>query len=166
MHTGGPGFDHCLHQFEGVQHAAKAGLRVRDDGHEPVHRVIPFRMVEFVGALERVVDTADNGGYRVDRIQALIRIHAECVIGVRGYLPPGKIDRLEARLGHLHCLIAGQGPQGVYEIRFVQAAPQFFCAQPGQGMFDLYRPAQSNDVGRGVVSLNSLPARILRPVLF
>jgi hypothetical protein len=36
VHAGGAGFDHGLHQFEGVQHAAEAGFGVGDDRGEVV----------------------------------------------------------------------------------------------------------------------------------
>ncbi len=41
VHAGGAGLDHVLHQLEGVEHAAEAGLGVGDDRRKPVDVVLP-----------------------------------------------------------------------------------------------------------------------------
>ena len=41
VHAGGARLDHGLHQLEGVERAAEAGLGVGDDRREPVDRVVP-----------------------------------------------------------------------------------------------------------------------------
>ena len=58
VHAAGAGADHRLHQFEGVQHAAEARFRVRDDRREVVDVVLvtlrdALRVLDLVSALER-----------------------------------------------------------------------------------------------------------------
>jgi hypothetical protein len=53
--AGAPGVDHRLHQLEGVEHAAEAGLGIGDDRREVVDvagvaRVLAFRPLDLVGA--------------------------------------------------------------------------------------------------------------------
>ena len=58
VHAGGAGLDHRLHQLEGVERAAEAGLGVGDDRREPVRARLAFGVLDLVGALQRVVDRA------------------------------------------------------------------------------------------------------------
>ena len=52
MDAGGARLDHRLHQFEGVERPAEAGLGVGDDRREPVGRVVALEPRDLVGALE------------------------------------------------------------------------------------------------------------------
>ena len=80
MHARGPGRNHVLRQFEGVEHAAEAGLGVGHDGEEVVDiagvafpdAALPL---DFIGAGERVVDAPRDRRHRVVCIQRLVRIH-------------------------------------------------------------------------------------------
>ena len=61
VHARGAGFDHRLHQFERVQHAAETGFGVGHDRREVVDvafvaRILAFRPLDLVGARQRVVD--------------------------------------------------------------------------------------------------------------
>ena len=58
--AGGAGLDHALHQLEGVQRPAEAGLGVGDDRREPVDAVLALGRVDLVGALQRLVDPLDD----------------------------------------------------------------------------------------------------------
>jgi hypothetical protein len=74
---------------------------------------IPLGALDFVGALEGVVDALDHHRHRVDRIQRLVGIHRHIAVVVGGDLPAGQVDRLDAGLGLLHGLTAGQRAQAV-----------------------------------------------------
>jgi hypothetical protein len=58
VHAGSTRFDHRLHQFEGVEHAAEARFGVGHDGREEVDVVLALAPLDLVGALEGVVDAA------------------------------------------------------------------------------------------------------------
>ena len=59
VHAGGAGLDHRLHQLEGVERPAEAGLGVGDDRREPVAAgAVALGVLDLVGAQERVVDAA------------------------------------------------------------------------------------------------------------
>jgi hypothetical protein len=61
MHSGRAGIDHRLHQLEGVEHAAKARLRVGHDRREPVDLTRALHGLDLVGAHQGVVDAFDYG---------------------------------------------------------------------------------------------------------
>ncbi len=56
VHAGGARLDHRLHQLEGVERPAEAGLGVGDDRREPVAVILALGVLDLVGAEERVVD--------------------------------------------------------------------------------------------------------------
>jgi hypothetical protein len=112
------GADHALHQLMRVQHPAETGFGVADDRQEIVHEILVPRpdaagALNFVGALEGVVDALDHQRHRIDRIQRLVGIHRHIGVVVGGDLPAGQIDGLDAGLGLLHRLPAGQRAQAV-----------------------------------------------------
>ena len=113
VHAGGAGLDHALHQLEGVERSAEAGLGVGHDRQEVVAIVAPFDVLHLVGAAQGVVDPPHDVGHAVGRVQALIRIHLPGVVGVGRHLPAAQVDGLQAGLGHLHRLVAGQRAQRV-----------------------------------------------------
>ncbi len=169
VHAGGAGVDHRLHQFEGVQHAAKAGLRIGNDRREVVDvagvvRVLAFHPLDLVGARERIVDAANHRRHRVGGIQRLVRIHLAGDIGVARDLPARQVDGLEAGLHLLHRLVAGQRAERVHERLVVDQSPQLFGTALGQRVFNLHRAAQAHDVLGGVAALDALPARVFVPL--
>ena len=52
MDAGGAGLDHRLHQLEGVERAAEAGLGIGDDRREVIGVAAAFERLDLVGALE------------------------------------------------------------------------------------------------------------------
>jgi hypothetical protein len=62
VHAGGAGFDHRLHQFEGIQHAAEAGLGVGHDRLQEVGVVLALGVLDLVGAQQGVVDALHHRG--------------------------------------------------------------------------------------------------------
>ena len=99
VNAGGACLDIGLHDLEAVQGPAEARLGVGDDRREPVALGSAFRMLDLVGALEGAVDPLGKLGPGVRRIERLVGIHRAGGVGVRGHLPAGQIDRLEARRG-------------------------------------------------------------------
>ena len=142
VHARGARFDHRLHQFERVQHAAEAGFGVGHDRREVVDvafvaRILAFRPLDLVGARERVVDALDDERHRVGRIQRLVRVHFAGDVRVARHLPARQIDRLQAGLDLLHGLVAGQRAERVDERLVVHSFPTAFprrawraCARP------------------------------------
>eukprot|EP01133_Synstelium_polycarpum_P027063 gene27062-biopygen23214 len=57
MHTRSTGLDESLHDLEGIERAAEAGFRVRNDRCEPCidRQALAFRGFDLVGALQRLV---------------------------------------------------------------------------------------------------------------
>ncbi len=127
VHAGGAGLDHRFHQLEGVQHAAEAGFRIGDDRQEVIGvafaaRLNLVRPLDLIGAAEGVVDALDDLRHRVRRIERLVRVHGRRAVGVRRHLPAGQVDRLDAGLGLLQRLAAGQRAQAV-DVAFLRALP-------------------------------------------
>jgi hypothetical protein len=163
------GADHPLHQLMGVEHAAETGFGIADDGQEVVDEILMARpdaasALNFVGALEGVVDALDHRRHRVDRIQRLVGIHRHVGIVVGGDLPAGQIDGLDAGLGLLHGLTAGQRAQAV-DIGFgVNQVPQLLGAPLRQAVFNRHVAAQPHHIFGGVAALDAvIPAGILGP---
>src|SRR6185503_4518441 len=150
-------------QLEGVQHAAEAGLGVGDDGREPVDLVLAFGVVDLVGAGERVVDAPHDGGDAGDRVERLVGIHGEAVVGVGGDLPARQVDRGNAGLDLLHRLVAGERAERIHERPLVHEAPELLGAAAGEGVLDLHAAAQPVDVFGGVAATHALPAGVLGP---
>jgi hypothetical protein len=166
VHSGGARFDHGLHQFEGVQHATKAGFRVSHDGREVIDVVLAFAPLDLVGAREGGVDLLHDLGHRIHGVQRLVGVHLAIAVGVASHLPAAQVDGLQARLDLLHGLVAGQRAQGVDEGLGIDQVPQLFSAALGQGVVHLQAAAQTHDVGGGVAALDALPAGVGRPFLF
>ncbi len=165
MHASSAGFDHRFHQFERVQHAAKAGFRIGDDRGEPVDAVLAFRVMNLVGANERVIDATDDAGDAVCRIKRLIGIHFAGKVGVRRDLPAGKINRLESGLDLLHGLVARKCAKSADESLLIEQVPQFFGTAARERVLDGKRSAQTIDIGGGVGTLYTSPARVIGPIL-
>ncbi|CAM2159461.1 hypothetical protein PT2222_50299 [Paraburkholderia tropica] len=170
VHARGAGFDHRLHQFERVQHAAEARFGVRHDRLEEigiafVAGILAFRPLDLVGARERVVDALDHLRHRVGRVERLVWIHLAREVRVARDLPARQIDRLEAGLDLLHRLIAGERAQRVDERLGVHAFPELFRALLRERVLGLDRSAQAHHVVGRVVALDAFPARIRVPLL-
>ena len=113
VHAGGAGFDHGLHQLEGVQHAAEAGFGIGHDRREVVDvalvaGLLPSLHWIWSARREGVVDLLDDLRHRVHRVQRLVGVHLAVAVGVAGDLPARQVDRLQAGLDLLHGLVAGQ----------------------------------------------------------
>jgi hypothetical protein len=108
MHARGAGVDHRLHELEGVEHAAEAGLGVGHDRREPVDVARAFHRLDLVLAHECVVDAPHDRRHRGSRVERLVRIHGERIVGVGRHLPAGEVDRRHAGLHLLHRLVAGE----------------------------------------------------------
>ena len=106
VHARGPCLDERLHQLEGVQRAAEAGLGVREHGREPVGAVLTLGRVDLIRPEESVVDALDERGCAVGGVQALVGVRVCGEVPVGGDLPAGEVDRLQPRLHHLHGLCA------------------------------------------------------------
>ena len=76
------GFDHALHQLEGVERSTEAGLGVGHDRREPMCGLIALGVLDLVGALQGLVDAFDQQGHAVDRVEALVRVHLSREVGV------------------------------------------------------------------------------------
>ena len=171
MHASCASADHGLHQFVGVQHAAETGFSVSNDWQVVVN-VASIALVDvlgpldFVSTVESVVDALDNLRHGANRVQGLVRVHGGVFVVVGGNLPAGQVDGLDASLGLLNGLTAGQGAQTVDVGGVVDQIPQLFGTTTGQGVLDLERTTQTDDVSGGVTALDALPAGVFSPVFF
>ena len=66
MHPTGTGFNHRFHEFKRVQYAAKTGLCVSDNWNEIIN--VAAGSLDFIGTFECIVDSADHGRHRIDRV--------------------------------------------------------------------------------------------------
>ena len=80
-------------------------------------------MGDLVGALQRLIDPPHDLRHTVGGIEALVGVHLPGEVRVGGHLPAAKVDRLEARLDHLHGLVAGQRAQRGDVVILVQQLP-------------------------------------------
>ena len=157
-------FDHPLHQLERVQRPAEAGLRVGDDRKQVVDAAVALGPLDPVGAQERIVQPAHHRGDAVRRIEALIRIDVGGKVPVRRDLPAGEIDRLQAGLGHLHRLAAGERAERRDVLLLGQQPPELLGAVAGERMLDGKGSAQPNHVLGRVVPRDPVPPSSLRPL--
>ena len=99
--------DHRLHQLEGVERAAEAGLGVGDDRHEVVDaRRVP-RLCWIWSARRNALLIARTKARRtVAGVEALVGVHLPGQVGVGGDLPAAQVDRLQAGRDHLERLVA------------------------------------------------------------
>ena len=146
----GAGLDVRLHQLEGVERAAEARLRVRDDRREPVGRVVALRVRDLVGAQERRVDPPRERRAGVGGVEALVRVRAAGEVRVRRDLPAREVDRLEAGLDHLHGLTARHRAERGHPLAVLEERPQPLRAEARQRVLDPDRAPQALDVGLGV----------------
>ncbi len=145
MDAGRARLDIGLHDLEGVERPAEAGLGIGDDRREPgLDRKSPaFCRLDLVGALQRAVDALGQLRAGIGRIERLVRIHGRRGVGVGGDLPAREIDRLQPGAHHLHRLVAGDGAERIDEILLVHELPQAVGAHFGQRIADRDRAAQT-----------------------
>jgi hypothetical protein len=139
VHTGGSCFDERLHELEGVEGAAEAGLCVCDDRREPVAAVVPLGMLDLIRTEERVVDAPRERGSAAAGVEALVRVDLGSEVRVGCHLPAAQIDGLETRLHHLHRLSAGHRSERGDVLALLEELPQPLGAEPRQRVLDMYR---------------------------
>ena len=164
MHPCGTGFDHRLHQFECIEHAAETGFGIGHDRLQIVDGIVTFGMAELIRTQQGVVDALDHLRHRVGRVQRLVGVHFARPIGIGGHLPARQINRLQAGLDLLHGLIAGECAQCIDEIFVMQRLPQFLGTVTGDGMLHRDGAAQAHHVFGGVAAGDAGPARVVGPV--
>ncbi len=160
---GGSGFDHSLHQLEGVESSAESGFGIGDERGEPVLAVLALLVPDLVGAQQRVVDAAAELGDGVGWIEALIGIDLPGGVGVAGDLPAADVDGIESGVDHFDGLVAGHGAEGLDVRAGVHELPETLGAEAGEGVLDVDGAAQTLHVGGGVGTLNAAPACIGLP---
>ena len=158
------GTNHVLHQFKGIQIAAKTGFGVGHDRREPVDAVIPIERVDLVCSQERVIDSLDHFGHGVHRIETLVRIHLAGAVAIAGNLPAGTVDCFQARLDFLDRLVAGQCTERTQRPGLIDQSPQFLGTNAGEGMLDHHGTAQLNHVRGAIVASYAFPPRAFRPL--
>jgi hypothetical protein len=165
VHPGRPRLDHRLHQLESVDDPSEPGLRVGDDGDQPVALPASLHPIDLIGAQQGVLDPTDQGGDAVDGIEALIRVGLPGEVGVGSHLPAAHVDRFQPGADHLHGLSSGQGAEGGDVGLRVQELPEPLRPAAGQRVFDPHGSPQPDDVEGRVIATDALPARIRRPAL-
>jgi len=88
----GAGLDESLHDLEGVERTAEAGLRVGDDRREPGvdRQSLAFGNLDLVGPLQCPVDTLDQFGRGIGRIKRLVGVHADAVLASAATCQPDR----------------------------------------------------------------------------
>src|SRR5205809_718589 len=159
-----PRIDHVLHDLERVERAAESGLGVGHERGEPIDRVIALQVRDLVGALEGVVDAAQQGGNGVGGVEALIGIHLVRVVGVGGHLPAAHVDGLEPRLDLLDRLVAGDRREDGDVILLLQQPPQRGRTVARERVLDVDRAAQPIYVSSRVRAGDAVPATVRSPI--
>ena len=156
--------DHPLHQLERVQRPAEARLRVGDDRQQVVDAAVALGPLDPVGAQERIVQPAHHRRDAVRRVEALIRIDVGGEVPVGCNLPAGEVDRLQAGLGHLHRLAAGERAERGDVVLLASSSPELLGAVAGERVLDGKGSAQPNHVLGRVVPRDPVPPSSLRPL--
>ena len=159
----GAGLDEGPGDLERVEDAPETGLRVGDDGDQPVDAAAAVQRLDLVGPAQRVVDAPDQLGPAVARIEALVGIHRARLVVVGGDLPARQVDGLEPRPHHLHGLVAGHRAERPHRFVPLKQAPQPLRAPAGERVFDANAPRQPLDLGERVVAANAGKASGGRP---
>ena len=146
VNAGGARLDHRLHQLEGVERAAEAGLGVRHDRREPVALALALGVLDLIGAHERLVDALDDVRDAVGRVEALVRVHVAGRVGVGGDLPAGEVARPSGPRGPAAPPVAGERAERVDVVLRVEHLPEALRAERRERVLDLERAAQPLDV--------------------
>ena len=163
VHAGGAGGDHQLHQLIGVEHAAEPRLGIGDQRYVPVDGMVAVHVMDFVGAPQRILNPADQVGYAVGGVQALVGVHGQRAVGVRRDLPAADVDRLEPGADFLHRLVSRDGRQHGDVGLFAQQFPQARRTMTRERVLDRERAAEPVHVFRGVAARDPLPAPVVVP---
>jgi hypothetical protein len=163
VHACGAGLDHRLHQLEGVQGAAEARLGVGDDRQEVVDPVAALDRRDLVGTHQRVVQPPHERRRAVRRVEALVRIRLAGEVCVRRHLPARQVDRLQPGLCHLDGLAACHRAERVDVSPTVEHRPEALGPDAGQGVLDVDRAAERDDLLGRIRPLDSLPAAVRLP---
>ena len=91
VHAGGAGLDHRLHQLEGVERAAEAGLGVGDDRREPVRSpFLPSACSIWSARRSAWLMRCTTCGHAVRRVEALVGVHLPGEVRVGRDLPAAR----------------------------------------------------------------------------
>ena len=162
VHAGGAGLDHGLHELERVQGAAEAGLGVGDDRrHELGLAALGPR--DLIGALQGVVDAANDGRHRVRRVQGLVGVGLAGQVRVGRHLPPREVDRVQARLHHLDGLAAGEGAERGGVVVAAEQVPQPLGAVARDAVLGTERTPEPYDLLGRVGAFDAAPTRVGLP---
>ncbi len=160
MHARGARFDHALHQLVRVERPAEPGFRVREDWGEPVMIVFAFAVLDLIRAKQRRVDAANDVRYAVDRVEALVGIHASRGVRIGGDLPAREINRLEPRAHLLNRLVSRERAERGDVRLFVEERPQALGAEARKRVFYMDRSAEARHVGLRIRPHDSLKTTI------
>jgi hypothetical protein len=154
VHRGGACLDHRLRQLEAVESAAEPGLGVGDERHQPPRRMVPFGVVDLVGAEQSLVDAPHDVRDAVGRVEALVRIHLAGKVRVGRDLPAADVDRFEPGTNLLYGLVARGGPEGADVTVAREELSQPLGAEPGQRVLDRDAAAEALNVLLGIGPLD------------
>ena len=119
--------------------------------------------IDLIGAEKRAVDALHERRRAVGRIQALVGVRLAGEVRIGGDLPPGEVDRLQARLHHLHGLGAGHRTQSGHVLLGVKELPQPLGAEPRERVLDAEPTPDPLDVVLRERPLDPVPAPVDRP---
>ena len=108
VHRRRTGLDERLHDLVGVERCRRNPPRRRPRSARASgrSRAVALGVRDLVGPQERAVDALDERRRAVRGVEALVGIGVAREVRVGCDLPAGEVDRLEARLDHLHGLAA------------------------------------------------------------
>ncbi len=162
MHPADAGFDITLHDLEGIERAAEAGLGIGDNWCEPIDiaalAIEPFHVLDLIGALQRLVDAPRQRRAAIGRIEALIGIGLAGTVGIGRDLPAGEINCFQPGAHHLHRLAAGHGAERRDMILGIDQFPQTIGRMLGQRMPDLDRASEARYFISTVIAFNAVKA--------
>ena len=167
VHAGGARLDHRLHQLEGVERAAEAGLGVGDDRREPVAcRSCPSACSIWSARWSALLIRCTTVGTLFDGVEALVRVHLAGGVRVGRDLPAREVDRLQAG-AHLCTAWLPVSAPSACDVRLACAAAPRGARAPSvrERVLDLHRAAQPLDVGLGVRADDAVEALRVRGVL-
>ncbi len=133
----GARLDHLLHQLERVELTTEAGFGVGDDRGEPVEAGLALGAVDLGAALQGAVDAAHHRRNGIRRVERLVRVHLPRQVRVRGHLPAGQVDGVQAGTHVLHRLVAGQGSHRVDVRHLGELALETLGTMPRERVLDV-----------------------------
>jgi hypothetical protein len=163
VHAARTCLDHRAHQLIRVERPTEAGLRIGEDRRVPVRPVATLRPVDLIRTLQRVVQPLHELRRAVCGIEALIGIRLAGTVRVGRHLPAGEVDRLEARLHHLHRLAAGHRAERAHRLLALQQLPQPLGAVARERVLGNHGAAKPYRIGSAVCPPDPGPAGIVAP---